>query len=247
MRNMRDYRHYAPSPKGDFLALADATGISISDKLGGDLTKILDVERPWNITWAPNEQYLAFMDYSVSSERHDLFKVERSGNNLTNITKDLPVLEAFSPSWSPIDDRIAFYFSDAEGFKVGIVNSDGSGFSKNADWHISSEFNGFDPTDSIPPQWSPDGRKLLFSSASDSGEDLDLFVVSADGSDLRNLTNSLHVDEIWPVWSPDGRQIAFQSNRDENWEIYVINADGSNPINVSQSPETKDEFPAWRP
>jgi len=49
--------------------------------------------------------------------------------------------------------------------------------------------------------------------------------VNADGSGLRNLTETDRVLDVDPVWSHDGRAIAFTSDRDGNSEIYVMNAD----------------------
>jgi len=100
--------------------------------------------------------------------------------------------------------------------------------------------------------WSPDGRKIAFSILERGPPlrirhaDSEIFVVNADGSELRNLTDNDRVYDENPVWSPDGRAIAFLSDRDGNSEIYLMNADGSDQRNVSQSP-VEDFSPAWSP
>jgi Tol biopolymer transport system component len=50
----------------------------------------------------------------------------------------------------------------------------------------------------------------------------DIYVVNADGTGLRRLTQGMD-----PSWSPDGTQIVF-ARWTEPWGIYAINGDGSN-------------------
>src|SRR5437870_7085420 len=60
------------------------------------------------------------------------------------------------------------------------------------------------------PSWSPDGKQIVFTGY--DGGLSDLFVVNADGSDLRRLTNDKFAD-LQPAWSPDGKTIAFATDR----------------------------------
>ena len=90
------------------------------------------------------------------------------------------------------------------------------------------------------PVWSPDGRKIAFTSKRDGTWDVHL--MNADGSRLRNLTRNPAHDAA-PAWSPDGRKIAFG----RAGEIYVMNADGSGQRNLTRTPKA-DEFSfAWSP
>ncbi len=90
---------------------------------------------------------------------------------------------------------------------------------------------------------NPTGQ-IAFTSNRDG--DWEIYVMDADGGNLRNLTNN-RADDFAPAWSPDGSQIAFHSNRDGNEEIYVMNANGGNQRNISNATNVSDREPTWSP
>jgi TolB protein len=101
-------------------------------------------------------------------------------------------------------------------------------------------------TQEFAGSWSADGRTILFSTDRDGN--WELYAMSADGSDVRNLTKNAGQDgrDGGFFWSPDGSKIAFLTSRDKNREIYVMNADGSGPRRVTRTPG--DEYLlGWSP
>jgi len=95
------------------------------------------------------------------------------------------------------------------------------------------------------PAWSPDGRQVAFYSEV-NGQAADLYVINADGTGLRQLTNT-PVAEGYPSWSPDGTHIAFESHTpDGNFDIYVMRADGSQVTRLTDHP-MRDVGPSWSP
>ena len=96
------------------------------------------------------------------------------------------------------------------------------------------------------PVFSPDGTQILFSSSRDAAappsptagapgayEAGELYVMRADGTDVRRLTD----DAAWdgsPAWAPDGQSIGFYSQRDGPARIFRMRADGSDvePVSV---------------
>ncbi len=78
-------------------------------------------------------------------------------------------------------------------------------------------------------RWSPDGTQIVFKSdrgsvgtAPQGGRrDLDLWLVRADGTGLRRLTDGPGSDGD-PSWMPDGLSILFTSNRDSRGDIYRV-------------------------
>lgn len=93
------------------------------------------------------------------------------------------------------------------------------------------------------PAWSPvDNRVALVST--DPGND-EIYVINADGSGLRRLTNNTWEWDKHPTWSPDGQSILFYSNRDTGRrQLWLMKADGSEQRNVSNS-QFNDWDPIW--
>lgn len=58
----------------------------------------------------------------------------------------------------------------------------------------------------IHPRWSPDGKRIAFSS-NRSGR-YQIWLTDADGSNLHQVTHG-DGDNRWPTWSPNGRRILF--------------------------------------
>src|SRR3990170_2425737 len=93
----------------------------------------------------------------------------------------------------------------------------------------------------MAPAWSPDGKRIAFVSASDGN--LEIYVMSADGSDLRRVTHNAGVDG-YPAWSPDGSSLAFHSERDGNTDIYVVDVDCVDRYYVCEAALRLTEDPA---
>ena len=104
---------------------------------------------------------------------------------------------------------------------VWKVRSDGSDLQ-----NLTPNTPGFDGY----PSFSGDGKQIVFRSGRNGN--LDLYLMNADGSSVRRLTND-SANDLFPVFSPTANQIAFASNRDnpkiEIFDVYLLdlNADGT--------------------
>ena len=78
--------------------------------------------------------------------------------------------------------------------------------------------------DTSSPTWSPDGKRIAFSDLNKAGgKRYDIYVIDADGSDLRKLIGSSSND-LSPAWSPNGSQIMFERDR----SLWTARPDGKN-------------------
>jgi serine/threonine protein kinase/Tol biopolymer transport system component len=72
--------------------------------------------------------------------------------------------------------------------------------------------------------WTKDGRVVYGSYASGNA---DIWIMNADGSNQKQLTDHPQADEN-PVVSPNGRYVVFQSLRTGNWNLWRMDIDGGN-------------------
>ena len=79
------------------------------------------------------------------------------------------------------------------------------------------------------PAWSPDGTQIAFVVGFDEAE-WDIFVMDANGANVRRLTTELDASPNAPSWTPDGSGIIFSYGS----EIYQIQSDGSNFTALTQ-------------
>ena len=113
------------------------------------------------------------------------------------------------------------------------ANPDGTGLKRLTD------AKGYDAEGS----YAPDGKQIVFCSKRDGN--LELYIMAANGSNVRKLTNAPNCYNGGPFFSPDGKRVIFRSDRKEKdrLQIYVINADGTGEKALTSD----DKWVYWAP
>ena len=77
--------------------------------------------------------------------------------------------------------------------------------------------------------YSADAKQIVFCSNRSGEKNLELYIMDADGKNVRQLTRAPGCYNGGPFFSPDGKKVIFRSDRKkkDHLQLYVINSDGS--------------------
>ncbi len=185
---------------------------------------------------------------------YDIFKSKPDGSGLTRLTST-PGYDA-EATIGP-DGRIVFTSVRDGDMEIYSMNADGG--------DVKRLTNRVGPDGG--PFFSKDGKQIVFRGRTLSrGPELDdykallkdglwrptsleIFVMNADGSNLRQVT-SLGGASFAPFFSPDGKKIIFSSNhhnpKGRDFELWLVNTDGTGLERVTWN-ESFDGFPMFSP
>ncbi|TAH54170.1 MAG: hypothetical protein EYC68_00150 [Chloroflexota bacterium] len=185
--------------------------------------------------YSPDGERIVFyrtVSTSPNNVNH-IFVMDFDGNSVTDLSaRSGGGFSDSAPDWSPDGKRIVFVRTPRAGApELWTMNASGGNakmlLKLSAASGVANEF-------SPAPHWSPDGGRVAFAAVprvKTAGAPLypSIFVVNADGSDERQLTDNDLIN-INPIWSPDGSQIAWSArdflNR-QNWRAWIMNASGA--------------------
>ena len=109
--------------------------------------------------------------------------------------------------------------------------------------HIRTLLASERPNGTSAPDWSPDGRRIVFAEFQPNATAI--AVVDAANGSLVRLTDMGGGFKTDPCWSPDRRRVAF-ARIAKGSGIYVMNADGTGLKRLTNGGRT-DRSPAWQP
>lgn len=126
---------------------------------------------------------------------------------VTRLTNGLP---ATDPVWSYDGTVLAFRYYETGGESPqSDIYSVNVGTGESRRLTTSPAYDG-------DPAFSPDGTEIVFSSGRGGLNSNNLFIMTADGQNVRRLTEDIDASNTAPLWSPDGQWILFTSQRMDN-------------------------------
>jgi Tol biopolymer transport system component len=148
--------------------------------------------------------------------------------------------QEFTPSFSPDGEFVVFtrckVVNDGDGCAIYRIRVDGTDLTPLT--HFQREVSDWEA------QYSPDGNKIAFISYSRGGLLGALYLMNADGSDVR-LRTPAYLGAQDPYWSPDGERLVFSTRccNPQNGDLWTIRRDGSDLTRLTGNATTDRDIP----
>lgn len=150
------------------------------------------------------------------------------------VSIDTAVAHTIHPQWSVANGSIILYNRDGSAADLFILEPD------SGEMQVLLSDGNYNAN----PSWSPDAKKVSFTSARpDMNGTWQLYVL-----DLETLVSTAYTNDVsrkmHTAWSPDGRWISFVRMREGKSDVFIISADGRTERQLTFTAE--NEFhPKW--
>ncbi|MDT5123658.1 MAG: eukaryotic-like serine/threonine-protein kinase [Acidobacteriota bacterium] len=192
---------------------------------GREIQLTSDGQENFQPAWAPDGQRIAY----YSKTRGGIWIVPTLGGSPRQLTEF-----GSGPKWSHDGAMIAFQSDANPDLGSGSVGS-------STIWIVPSQGGtpkqitkvGNPAGGHVGPTWSPDNRRIAFVALNFLGQQL--WSVSNNGDDLRQMTKDNNMKPGYPLYAPDGRSLYFAGGP-VLWKLPISNENGEptgNPIKVT--------------
>jgi serine/threonine protein kinase len=186
--------------------------------------------------WSPDGTKIAFTSLRETNSPR-IFVMDVDDKSVRAVTELF--IRSLQPVWSPMSDSLAYVIEEGVG-QIVILRPDGK-----IDELLQKPLEASD----MHPDWSPDGKAIVFTRYPLQGSPPSLMAVSLENTEDRKqfpvYTGPIPMREA--KYSPDGIWLAFESwAKGGNHEISIMTANGASQRNLTDDP-LNDFDPAWRP
>ena len=187
--------------------------------------------------FSPDGKRIVFVSTSFNGRFH-IFVGEFANGELSHVQRLTGESRSTLPRYyySPFDHEISPVWSP-DGTEILFVSNRGHIYGTGGFWRMKAEpgaeareIHYEETTWKARPEFSPDGKRIVYSSYLGQAWN-QLWTMPSQGGDPFPLSYGDY-DNINPRWSPDGKQIAFISNRGGNTSLWVEQIPGGGQTEV---------------
>jgi Tol biopolymer transport system component len=209
------------------------------------LTHLAPDHSAFNASWSPDGSQIVFERVNARGRRPQVWIMGAEGSNPHLLFSD-PWFEDHDPSFSPDGTKVLFSRCQSDPdvdqgrCAVATVNIDGTGIALLTKPQAEELV--------FWPVYSPDGSQIAFSVFYGRGVRAGIFVMDADGSDVRLVTPAKL--EAWiPSWAPDGSRLVFTTHccDGKTRAIGAVNPDGTGLTRITDPGDLHDFQPVFSP
>ncbi|GIK37292.1 MAG: hypothetical protein BroJett011_11250 [Chloroflexota bacterium] len=227
---------FAWSPDGQQIAFSSNYDIYVINAVGGDQPKLIVDVTPTDgdaayvcPTWSADSQQL----FLAVPFLYGIYAAPADGSSLTKLAD----IEGWDHAWSPDRQMLVFVSRRDREFEIYGMKTNGSNLTQLTD----------NTARDLDPAWSPDGLTIAFASDREVEDKYELYLMQADGSNPRKLTQTSSRRIFRPTWSPDGQTIVYTRSSEDGVWIDLIRADGTGYKQLVQGRDLQGRDPVWSP
>ena len=184
-------------------------GIYVMDDDGSNQTLFTESDElgPYPNCWSPDGKQIAFKQRPRINSRFAVFLMNSDGTNIRQLTDDDGARTgrgSFSPDGKSIVFDRSFQKNGELKYGIYVLNIKTLKMKEIASQIMASHCD-----------WAPDGKHIIFSEWITTGVDNTIWIMDADGHNLRPLIpkpligGEFTINRSKPRWSPNGQQIVF--------------------------------------
>ena len=220
--------------KGDVVFSSDQSGhmeiyiMNLSNSFPEPLTNFNADSR--YVSFSNSGEKIAFAS-TKDSPKFELYIMDINKKSILRVTNN--DYEDRYPSWGDNDKKLVFESTNSYGDNDLFI----------IDIATGEEHRLTNTADNQSPSFSP--KEDLIAFTSNRNGNYDIYTITSEGIDVRQITNTETLRECNPCWSPDGEQLVYGASGSTGKEdIFIINKDGSGKKKIVSNP-ADDTSPSW--